>query len=142
MTDGETDTGVIDRRKAFVIAVGSLVGTGLLVGLVFSLGGWAYQHRRWSLHDGRLRRLLAEHPSADRVSRGILAEPGNVSIPTPDSEAELRALAARWSPARADEVVAKRRQWKEVRIFAVRDMVYFLYFDDEGKLRDYVLLSS
>ena len=133
---------MIDRRKAFVIVAGSLVGTGLLVGLVFSLGGWAYQHRRWSLHDGRLRRLVAEHPSADRVSRGILAEPGNVSVPAPDSEAELRALAARWSPARADEVVAKRRQWKELRIFAVRDMVYFLYFDDEGKLRDYVLLSS
>jgi hypothetical protein len=132
---------VIDRRKAFVIAAGSLVGTAVLVGLVFSLGGWAYQHRRWSLHDGRLRRLVADHPTADRVSRGILAEPGNVSIPVPDSEAELRALAARWSPARADEVMAKRRQWKELRIFGVRDMVYFLYFDDEGKLRDYVLLS-
>jgi hypothetical protein len=128
---------LIDRRKAFVIVAGSLVGTGLLVGLVFSLGGWAYQHRRWSLHDGRLRRLVEKHPSADRVSRGILAEPGNATIPAPDSEAELRALAARW----ADEVVAKRRQWKELRIFAVRDMVYFLYFDEEGKLRDYVLLS-
>lgn len=133
---------MIDRGKAFVIAAGSLGGTAVLVGLVLSLGGWAYQHRRWSLHDGRLRRLVAEHPSADRVSRGILAEPGNVSIPTPDSEAELRALAARWSPARADEVVAKRRQWKELRIFGVRDMVYFLYFDDEGKLRDYVLLTN
>jgi hypothetical protein len=133
---------VVDRRKAFVIAAGSLVGTAVLVGLVFSLGGWAYQHRRWSLHDGRLRRLVAEHPSADRVSRGILAEAGNVSIPTPDSEAELRALAARWSRARADEVVARRRQWKELRIFAVRDTVYFLYFDDQGKLRDYVLLSN
>jgi hypothetical protein len=133
---------VTDRPKAFVIVAGSLAGTGLLVGLVFSLGGWAYQYRRWSLHDERLRRLVAEHPTADRVSRGILAEPGNVSIPVPGSEAELRALAARRSPARADEVVAKRRQWKELRIFGVRDTVYFLYFDDEGKLRDYVLLSN
>jgi hypothetical protein len=133
---------VIDRRKAFVIAAGSLGGTAVLVGLVFSLGGWAYKHRRWSLHDERLRRLVAEHPSADRVSRGILAEPGNWAIPTPDSEAELRALTARWSPARADEVVAERRQWKELRIFGVRDMAYFLYFDDQGKLRDYVLLSN
>jgi len=38
--------------------------------------------------------------------------------------------------------VAKRRQWKELRIFGVRDMVYFLYFDDEGKLQDYVLLTK
>jgi len=132
---------VIDRRKALVIAAGSVGATAVLVGLVFSLGGWAYRHRRWSLHDGRLRRLVAEHPSEDRVSRGILAEPGNWPIATPASDEELRRLAARWSPARADEVVAKRRQGRTLRIFGVRDVAYFLYFDDEGRLRDYVLLT-
>jgi hypothetical protein len=132
---------VSDRRKALVIAAGSLGGTALLVGLVFSLGGWAYQHRRSSLHDGRLRHLVAEHPSEDRVSRGILAEPGNWPIATPASEAELRALAEQWSPSRADEVVAKARRWKRVRVFGVRDVAYVLYFDDDGMLRDYVLLS-
>jgi hypothetical protein len=133
---------VTDRRKAFVIAAGSLGVTAVLVGLVFSLGGWAYQHRRWSLHDGRLRRLVAEHPSAERASKGILAEPGNWAIPAPTSDAELRDMAAQWSRARADEVVEKRRRWKDVRVFGVRDLVYFLYFDDEGKLQDYVLLSN
>ena len=132
---------MIDRRKALVIAAGSVGATAVLVGLVFSLGGWAYRHRRWSLHDGRLRRLVAEHPSEDRVSRGILAEPGNWPIATPASDEELRRLAARWSPARADEVVAKRRQRKTLRIFGVHDVAYFLYFDDEGRLRDYVLLT-
>ena len=130
-----------DRRKALVIAAGSLGGTALLVGLVFSLGGWAYQHRRSSLHDGRLRRLVAEHPSEDRVSRGILAEPGNWPIATPASEVELRQLVGEWSPARVDEVVAKSRKWKRVRVFGVRDVAYVLYFDDDGLLRDYVLLS-
>jgi len=132
---------VSDRRKALVIAAGSLGGTALLVGLVFSLGGWAYQHRRSSLHDGRLRRLVAEHPSEDRVSRGILAEPGNWPIATPASEVELRQLVGEWSPARVDEVVAKSRKWKRVRVFGVRDVAYVLYFDDDGLLRDYVLLS-
>ena len=130
-----------DRRKALVIAAGSLGGTALLVGLVLSLGGWAYQHRRSSLHDGRLRRLVAEHPSEDRVSRGVLAEPGNWPIATPASEVELRRLVAEWSPARVDEVVAKSRKWKRVRVFGVRDVAYVLYFDDDGLLRDYVLLS-
>jgi hypothetical protein len=133
---------VSDRRKALVIVAGSLGGTAVLVGLVLSLGGWAYQNRRWSLHDGRLRRLVAEHPSEDRVSRGILAEPGNWPIATPDSEAELRRLGELWSSSRADEVVGKRRQWKRLRIFGVRDVVYFLYFDDDDRLRDYVLLSK
>ena len=133
---------MIDRRKALVIAAGSLGGTAVLVGLVFSLGGWAYQHRRSSLHDGRLRRLVAEHPSESRVTRGVLAEPGNWPIATPASDEDLRRLAAQWSPARADEIVAKRRQRKTLRIFGVRDVVYFLYFDDEDKLRDYVLLTK
>jgi hypothetical protein len=85
---------------------------------------------------------VAEHPSEDRVRRGILAEPGNWPIATPDSEAELRRLGELWSSSRADEVVGKRRQWKRLRIFGVRDVVYFLYFDDDDRLRDYVLLSK
>jgi hypothetical protein len=133
---------VSDHRKTLVVVVGSIAGTSVLVGLVFSLGGWAYQHRRLTLHDGRLRRLVEQHPSADRASRGILAEPGNWEIPVPASDEELRRLASQWSPARADEIVAKRRQGKSLRIFGVRDVVYFLYFDDEGKLRDYVLLGT
>lgn len=131
-----------DHRKTLVIVVGSIAGTSVLVGLVFSLGGWAYQHRRLTLHDGRLRRLVEQHPSADRASKGVLAEPGNWEIPVPASDEELRRLASQWSPARADEIVAKRRQWKSLRIFGVRDVVYFLYFDDEGKLREYVLLGT
>ena len=131
----------MDRRKALVIAAGSVGGTALLVALVFSLGGWAYQHRHASLHDGRLRRLVAEHPSEDRVSRGILAEPGNWSIATPASDEDLRRLAGRWSPGRADEIVTRRQRWKTLRVFGVRDVAYFLYFDDEDKLRDYVLLT-
>jgi hypothetical protein len=131
----------MDRRKALAIAAGSVGVTALLIGLVFSLGGWAYQHRRSTLHDGRLRRLVAEHPSEDRVSRGILAEPGNWPISTPASETELRELAAQWSPSRVDEVVAKWRKWKRVRVFGVHDVAYVLYFDDDGKLRDYVLLT-
>jgi len=133
---------VIDRRKALVVAAGSVGVTAVLVVLVLSLGGWAYQHRRSSLHDGRLRHLVAEHPSADRASRGILAEPGNWPIATPASDEELRQLAGRWSRSRTDEVVAKRRRWKELRIFGVRDVAYFLYFDDEDRLRDYVLLTQ
>ena len=132
---------MIDRRKALVTAAGSVAITAVLVGLVLSLGGWAYQNRRWSLHDARLRHLVAEHPSADRASRGILAEPGNWPIATPASDDELRRLAARWSSAGADEVVARRRQWKDLRIFGVRDVVYFLYFDDDDTLRAYVLLG-
>jgi hypothetical protein len=131
-----------DRRKAVVVAVGSLLATGSLVALVLSLGSWAYQTRRFLLHERRLARLLEQHPTATDVSTALLSEPGNWAIAVPPSEEELAALVAEWSPGQVEEILAKRRLAREVRIFRVRDMVYVLFFDAEGRLQAYVLMSS
>jgi hypothetical protein len=129
-----------ERRRLLLALGGGVVAAGGLVILVLTLGSWAYQHRRYTLHDGRLKRLVEQHPTADDASRGILAEPGNRAVPAPSSEPELRAWAARW-PTRTDEVLKKRGRWPTVRIFDVGDLVYVLYFDEAGRLRDYVLLG-
>jgi hypothetical protein len=130
-----------ERQKVIAIVAGSLAVTGLLVTLVFSLGGWAYQHRRFTLHDGRLRRLVEQHPPVDQVTQALLAESGNWTIPTPATEAELRSLAARWPTAHVDDIVAKRKKWKQLLVFGVRDTAYFLYFDEQGKLQDYAIAT-
>ena len=129
-----------ERRTLVLAALGGLAAASALGALVFTLGGWAYRHRRFTLHDGRLQRVLKERPTADQVSRALLAEAGNQAIETPSSEEALHALARGVSPRRAQEVVEKRRRWPGLRIFGVGDMVYFLYFDEAGILRDYVLL--
>jgi hypothetical protein len=133
---------VIERRKALIVAGGSLAATAGLVALTFSLGGWAYHHRNFTLHQGRLQRLLEKHPKAEEVTQAILAEPGNRRLRTPDTEDELRALASTSSPPRGDEIVAKRRQWPELRIFGARDVVYFIYFDGQGTMRDFVCAGA
>ena len=130
-----------DRRKALIVVLGSLLVTGGLVALVLSLGSWAYQTRRFLLHERRLARLLEQHPTAADVTTGLLAEPDTRSIPVPVTEEELAAFAGRGSPRHVEEILAKRREAREVRIFGVRDMVYVLYFDAEGRLQAYVLLS-
>ena len=131
-----------DRRKVVIVVVGSLVVTGGLVALVLSLGSWAYHTRRFLFHERRLARLLQEHPKATDVSAALLAEPGNRAIAVPPSEEELAALTGQWSRARVPEILAERRLAREVRIFGIRDMVYILYFDAEGRLQAYVLLSN
>lgn len=131
-----------DRRKALVVIAGSLAATGVILALVFSLSGWAYQQREGSLHDGRLKRLVEQHPSAAQVSAGILAEPGTRAIATPASEAELRRLAEQWRRGNADRIVTKRRTWSDVRVFGAGDLVYVLYFDDQGRLQDYELAGQ
>lgn len=128
-----------DTRKTFFVVAGSVAVTGAIVVLVFSLAGWAYRHREVSLHDGRLRKAVEQHPTIGQVSKGILAEPGNRALPTPASEEELRRLVAQYPRGRADQILAKRRRWRDIRIFDAREVVYFLYFDEAGALQDYEL---
>lgn len=128
-----------DPRKALLVAAGSLAGTGAILAFVLSLSGWAYQHREASLHDGRLRRLVAQHPSAAQATEGILAEAGNRAIATSPSEEELRRLAEQWRRGEVDRIVAKRKKWSAVRVFGAGDVVYVLYFDDRDRLQDYEL---
>ena len=121
------------------MAAGSLAATAMILALVFSLAGWAYHQRGGSLHDGRLQRAVAQHPAGAQISEALLAEGGARAIPTPSSDEALRRLVAEWPGARADEVLAKRQKWPGLRIFEVREMVYFLYFDAGDKLQDYAL---
>jgi hypothetical protein len=130
-----------DTRKVVFVAAGSLAATGAIVVLVFSLAGWAYRHRDVSLHDGRLRKAVEQHPTMGQVSQGILAEPGNRALPTPASEEELLRLLAPYPRRRVDPILAKRRKWRDLRLFEAHDVVYILYFDEAGALQDYELAS-
>lgn len=130
-----------DTRKVVFVVAGSLAVTGAIVVLVFSLAGWAYRHRDVSLHDGRLRKAVEQHPTIGQVSEGILAESGNRALPTPASEDELRRLLDQYPRGRVDQIVAKRRKWRDLRLFEARDVVYILYFDEVGALQDYELAS-
>ena len=114
--------------------------TALTLSLALGLGSWAYRHRRGSLHEGRLRRLLEAKPTSWQVSEALRAE-GAMEVEVPPTDDQLRRLATQWSPGSADDVVARRRQWHELRIYGLPDVLYFLYFDGEGVLRDYVLLA-
>ena len=84
---------------------------------------------------------METHPTIGVVSQGILAEPGNHALPTPASEEELRRLVAQYPGGRADQILAKRRRWRDIRVFDARDVLYILYFDEAGALQDYELAS-
>jgi hypothetical protein len=84
---------------------------------------------------------VEQHPTIGQVSEGILAESGNRALPTPASEDELRRLIDQYPRGRVDQIVAKRRKWRDLRLFEARDVVYILYFDEVGALQDYELAS-
>jgi hypothetical protein len=125
-----------------IVAAGSIAVTAALLALVFSLGSWGYQHRRFTLHERRLHTALQQHPTAADISQALLAEPGARQLAVPATEQDLPAFAAQWRPRQVEDVLAKRRAAREMRAFGVGEMVYFLFFDAGGRLQSYVLMAE
>jgi hypothetical protein len=126
-------------RRAWII-VGALVASGLALYLALFLGAWGFDFRRTSQHDGRLRRLVQQQPTLDRVVQG-LADDGSPLIDSPDGPAALEAVASRHGGEKAGEVRTKGSRWPTTRVFRAGDMIYFLYFDEDGVLRDYTWVT-
>jgi hypothetical protein len=138
---GEDAASEGDRKKTLLVAAGSIAVTAALLALLFSLGSWAYQHRRWTLHERRLDKALQKRPRSDEIAQALLAEGGAREIAAP-REGELAAFVARRSPPHVEQVLAKRRAAREMRVFALGGMVYFLFFDEEGRFSSYVLVAD
>jgi len=123
-------------KKAFVV-VGSLVGTGLLVALVFSLGSWGFKHRQASLHVGRLQRLIEQQATAEQVQAGLEAEGGRL-VASGSGESQIQLLARQWAPSAEAVVSAKGKQFPHARVFKVGEVVYVLFLDGDGRVKDFV----
>jgi hypothetical protein len=134
-TSDEPDTG--GAGKKIWIVGGSVAATALIAGFAFFLGAWAFDTRQVLTHETRLQRLLARKPTLGQVVQGLEDE-GSPLLASPVGDGELRAIATRHGSARVAEVVEKGRRWPTTRVFRAGEMVYFIYFDDAGVMRDYV----
>jgi hypothetical protein len=130
-----------DRRQRVVVIAGSVTVTAGLAWLAFLLGAWGFGTRNYVQHEQRLRNMVGKKPSLDQVTRG-LADEGAPLVAAPASEAERERLARERGGARAAEIMEKGRRFPLVRVFRADSMLYFLYFDGNGTLRDYVLVTK
>ena len=123
------------------VMVGSAVLSALLFGIAFWLGAAYFQVRRVATHATRLENLLRKSPTVDQVTEGLRMEESPL-IASPVGEEALRAVAARWGREKKAEVLSKGRRWPKTRVFRAGDMIYFLYFDDAGVMRDFSFVSA
>jgi hypothetical protein len=123
------------------VVASSLAASTVLFGIAFWLGAAYFDMRRVSTHATRLQHLLQAAPTLDQVTEGLRLE-GSPLLGSPEGEEALREAAKRWGREEQSEVVAKGRRWPKTRVFRAGDMVYFLYFDDAGVLRDYLYVSG
>jgi hypothetical protein len=129
-----------DRKKRWVVAVGSVAVTSLFVYLAFLLGAWGFDARRFGQHQRRMQNLLRQAPQLDQVEQAFQDE-GTLLLARAGSPEELKREAAQRGGPRATEIVEKGAKWPVARVFLAGDMVYFVFFDAEGVMRDFVIAS-
>jgi hypothetical protein len=126
--------------KRLAMVAGSLAATLLACYAALLLGSWGFETRRFAQHQDRLQRLLAQAPRLDQVVQALEDE-GSPLLAAPRGEGEVRRVALERGGLKTREVLEKGRRWPQTRVFAAGDMVYFLYFDGQGVMRDFTCVS-
>jgi hypothetical protein len=126
--------------KRIWIVVGALAVTLGTLAVAFWLGAASFDARRYDQHRGRLAKVMREQPSADRLTRGLEAEGTRLVAIATTAEEKERAAAARGGPLAA-EIRRKAALQPELRVFQAGDMLYYVYFDREGVMRDFTCVS-
>lgn len=125
-------------RAAFFVA--SVALTAGVAYLAFLLGAWGFNTRRYGQHEGRLRKLLLATPRLDQVVQAF-EEEGSPLVAAASGPRELEKVAVEHAGPAAATVLEKGARWPQVRVFAAGDMVYFIFFDEAGVMRDYAFVT-
>jgi hypothetical protein len=126
------------RRLA--ILAGALAVTGGTLSLAFWLGSASFDARRFGQHNARLAKVMQQHPSSDRLTRGLEAE-GTPLLVVASSAADKQRAALAHGGARAAEIRDKAARYPELRVYRAADMLYFVFFDEDGVMRDFTCVS-
>lgn len=124
----------------FWILAGALAVTLGALAIAFWLGSASFDVRRYGQHNQRLEKVMREHPSADRLTRGLVAEGTPLLVTALSAEEKERAAVARGG-ARLAEIREKAARHPELRVYRAGDMIYFIYFDRQGLMRDFTCVS-
>ncbi len=129
-----------DVSRVWILA-GAFTATAVTLALAFMLGAWGFDYRRFSQHEGRLRRVLEEQPTIDRLSAGLVEE-GATVLAAPQTAPEVERAIADHGEARAAELREKARRWGQLRVYQAADMLYFVFFDEDGVMRDFTCVGA
>ena len=142
MLDALTRITEENETKKKILAFGVTAGLILaIIGLVIALylGTVGYDVRRTLLHEARLKGVLQEEPTLYQVTVGLREKAPLVA--SPRSQEELEEWIARYGDQKKAEILEKGNEWPVTRIFDAGDMIYFIFFDEAGVMRDYALVS-
>ena len=126
-------------KRLWIVALALVVTLGALA-LAMLLGSASFDFRRYTVHRQRLQKVLREQPSADRLTRG-LANEGTPLLAVLTTPADVEREAAARGGAMAAEIRQKGGGHAQTRVYQAGDMLYFVYFDSAGLMRDFTCVS-
>jgi hypothetical protein len=126
--------------KRFWVLAGALVVTLGALTLAMLLGSASFDFRRYTVHQGRMQKVLREQPTADRLTRG-LADEGTTLLAVARTPGEVEREASVRGGKRAAEIREKGARHAETRVYQAGDMLYFVFFDAAGVMRDFTCVS-
>ncbi len=136
--ESKEDPRAAKKRVALTAAAAIVAIGGLATALV--LGTLGYDTRRSNMHEARLKRILVQTPTVYQVTEGLKEKAPLVAIV--ESPMELDEAIDRWAGAERGAVQEKAKRFPQLRIFAAGDMMYFIFFDAQHIMRDYIYVSA
>jgi hypothetical protein len=111
----------------------------VIVAIAVVLGAACHHEREIKHHREKLLRLLERKLTVVQVEAEIGEAPFRVATPIHANE-----LAQTWTnPMNSpEEVREKVRKWPQTRIYLKSPMVYVVYFDADGVMRDFSCLAN
>ena len=127
--------------KRFWILLGAFVVSTGTLGLSLLLGTWAFESRRYSQHETRLRRVMEQEPTIARLTEG-LANEGTTVLAAPETDEAVEIAIDTHGGAIAETMRKKARRWPRLRVYRSADMIYFIFFDDDDVMRDFACVGA
>jgi hypothetical protein len=126
--------------KRFWILAGAAVVTLAALAVAMLLGSAGFDIRRYTQHQGRLAKVMREQPTADRLTRGF-ADEGTILLAVARTPQDVEREASTRGGKKAAEIRERAARSAEMRVYQTADMLYFIYFDKDGVMRDFTLVS-
>jgi hypothetical protein len=126
--------------KRFWILAGAATGTLATLTLAMVLGGMAFNVRSRLMHEARLRKVMHEQPTVERLTKG-LQEEGTPLLAAPSNHGDAERAIAQHGGVKVQEIRGKAARYPRLRVFHAADMNYFIFFDADGVMRDFTCVS-
>lgn len=125
----------------FLILAGAVAATAATLALALLAGTWAFDYRRYSQHEDRMHRVLQQQPTIGQLTEGLEDEGASV-FAAPETAEDLDGVIVAHGGPRTEELRQKARRWGHLRVFRATDMLYFVFYDSEGVMRDFACVGG